>query len=181
MEEGQRKEVIIKEIKYWKAHNLLPRHYCDFLLALYTKGDYEVDELENNDNDKVEWLFLLQIFFLVIMIPISFSIIYFSALHFIWQVCMLILFLMAAYWSIVSYKKHSYKHYYNLAVFIFLCLIMMLCIKIINAFFLNQLFLYIVMFINLFSWLIIGYYKRSLFISVGGIIGAILLIVYIVY
>ena len=33
-----RKQIIIKEIGYWKNNKLLPEQYCDFLLALYTEG-----------------------------------------------------------------------------------------------------------------------------------------------
>lgn len=36
-----RKETVIKEINYWKTHQLLPEHYCDYLLALYTEGEGE--------------------------------------------------------------------------------------------------------------------------------------------
>ncbi|TFE01125.1 hypothetical protein [Jeotgalibacillus salarius] len=37
----KRKEVIINEIKYWKQNKLLPEAYCDFLINLYTSGEYE--------------------------------------------------------------------------------------------------------------------------------------------
>lgn len=40
----QRKATIIHEIKYWKDNHLLPAHYCDFLLALYTEGTGAVDD-----------------------------------------------------------------------------------------------------------------------------------------
>lgn len=42
----QRKKMIISEIKYWKKNNLLPAHYCDFLITLYAQGDedYETEE-----------------------------------------------------------------------------------------------------------------------------------------
>lgn len=44
----QRKAAIIHEIKYWKDNHLLPEHYCDFLLALYTEGTGPVaDELDD--------------------------------------------------------------------------------------------------------------------------------------
>ena len=33
-----RKQIIIKEIGYWKNNKLLPEQYCNFLLALYTEG-----------------------------------------------------------------------------------------------------------------------------------------------
>ncbi|WP_339250599.1 hypothetical protein NSQ43_12295 [Sporosarcina sp. FSL W8-0480] len=39
----QRKKTIITEIKYWKENKLLPEHYCDFLITLYTQGEQERD------------------------------------------------------------------------------------------------------------------------------------------
>lgn len=37
----QRKKIIVAEIQYWKKNKLLPAHFCDFLLTLYTKGEEE--------------------------------------------------------------------------------------------------------------------------------------------
>lgn len=39
-----KKQVIIKEILYWKENKLLPDHYCKFLLNLYREGEAEVNE-----------------------------------------------------------------------------------------------------------------------------------------
>ncbi|REB09999.1 hypothetical protein DVB69_04115 [Sporosarcina sp. BI001-red] len=36
---AQRKRIIMSEIHYWKKNRLLPEHYCDFLITLYTQGD----------------------------------------------------------------------------------------------------------------------------------------------
>jgi hypothetical protein len=33
-----RKKIILQEIQYWKTNRMLPDHYCDFLLALYSEG-----------------------------------------------------------------------------------------------------------------------------------------------
>ncbi|WP_252502925.1 hypothetical protein [Sporosarcina sp. Marseille-Q4943] len=38
---AQRKKIITAEINYWKQNKLLPEHYCDFLITLYTQGDHE--------------------------------------------------------------------------------------------------------------------------------------------
>ncbi|CAM3120583.1 hypothetical protein FITA111629_04735 [Filibacter tadaridae] len=42
----QRKRIIISEIKYWKQNKLLPGHYCDFLITLYTQGEEENEQAE---------------------------------------------------------------------------------------------------------------------------------------
>ena len=33
-----RKEIIVKEIEYWEENRMLPAHYCQYLLTLYTEG-----------------------------------------------------------------------------------------------------------------------------------------------
>jgi hypothetical protein len=37
--DDRRKRIIIAEIENWRRNNLLPEHYCIFLLNLYTEGD----------------------------------------------------------------------------------------------------------------------------------------------
>ncbi|SEN55813.1 hypothetical protein SAMN04488134_101355 [Amphibacillus marinus] len=50
----QRKITIINEIHYWRENRLLPSHYCDFLLALYTEGSHsEGDELGTVDITRI--------------------------------------------------------------------------------------------------------------------------------
>ena len=43
-----RKQIIINEIIYWKKNRMLPEHYCDFLLALYTKGNGLQDQSQKS-------------------------------------------------------------------------------------------------------------------------------------
>lgn len=45
---NQRKQIIINEITFWKKNKLLPEQYCDFLMTLYTEGEY------HNNNDEVK-------------------------------------------------------------------------------------------------------------------------------
>ncbi|NLY81097.1 MAG: hypothetical protein GX072_14775, partial [Lysinibacillus sp.] len=37
--ENPRKKIILNEILFWKQNKLLPEHYCDFLLSLYSEGE----------------------------------------------------------------------------------------------------------------------------------------------
>lgn len=42
---NQRKQIILNEITFWKQNKLLPAHYCDFLMTLYTEGEQsEIEE-----------------------------------------------------------------------------------------------------------------------------------------
>lgn len=41
-----KKKLIIREISFWKKNHLLPEHYCDFLMQLYTEGEALLEEQE---------------------------------------------------------------------------------------------------------------------------------------
>lgn len=41
---NQRKQIIVNEILFWKKNKMLPDHYCDFLMTLYTEGNNEREE-----------------------------------------------------------------------------------------------------------------------------------------
>ena len=50
----QRKQIIINEITFWKQNRLLPEHYCDFLMTLYTEGEYAETELKGDGKKSVK-------------------------------------------------------------------------------------------------------------------------------
>ena len=50
---AHKKEIILNEIQFWKKNNLLPSHYCDFLLALYAGGDEQNVENEGKLSDSL--------------------------------------------------------------------------------------------------------------------------------
>ena len=45
---NQRKQIILNEITFWKQNKLLPEHYCDFLMTLYTEGEHEYEKQIGN-------------------------------------------------------------------------------------------------------------------------------------
>ena len=64
---NQRKQIILNEITFWKQNKLLPEHYCDFLMTLYSEGEQEQTIAVNAKNSvKAQeqrkgqiWLFLV--------------------------------------------------------------------------------------------------------------------------
>ncbi|MEH6940009.1 hypothetical protein V7056_19515, partial [Bacillus sp. JJ664] len=72
----QRKQIIIKEIKFWKENRMLPEQYCDYLLSIYTEG-------ELRDNSQVfgyHKLWALLGVLPILMIPFVTYILYFTEL-----------------------------------------------------------------------------------------------------
>ncbi|MGM8213729.1 hypothetical protein ACLIBH_13230 [Virgibacillus sp. W0430] len=174
----KRAQIIIKEIEYWKDHKLLPGRYCDFLLALYTKGEYDSDRAES---EKINWLFTLRIILLILLLPTAFCFVYFIQLHGMWQAIVFIIFILLTYRSMIAYKNVNNTYYYNLALFVFLCLILLFSYTWMNYFFSSSLLLNTVIAVNLIIWLLLGYYKKSAIIGIASILGALLFIMFIIY
>lgn len=36
-----KKQIILNEITFWKQNKMLPEHYCDFLMSLYSEGNHQ--------------------------------------------------------------------------------------------------------------------------------------------
>lgn len=166
------KSIIIEEIKYWKQHKLLPEVYCDFLLALYTNGEYAEEEILETSKSKWKFSFIIQVFLLVLMIPFSILVIYFTQFHFILQLGILILFLIYAIWSYLYFKNGIIKMI-HLPLIVLLFLSLVISLFILNIFAVNQWAVLCIMLINFGIWLLIGrklHYQYVVFLALIGII-----------
>ena len=52
MMDPTRKKIILNEINFWKQNNMLPEHYCDYLIALYSEGE-NPEQLQIKDVKKL--------------------------------------------------------------------------------------------------------------------------------
>ncbi|MGE6259040.1 hypothetical protein ACQKCU_14210 [Heyndrickxia sporothermodurans] len=176
---SSRKEVIIKEILYWKDHKMLPEHYCDYLLALYSEGELEnsnkaFEKSKNGRNKLITYLFLISL-----LIIVSLFVIYFTEFAFILQTMILTSFVVFLVFLGFYYirKELWYSLFFIGAALLFL----LLSVHLVNHIFHNNLLaLYITLFLNCISWLIIGWKTKLLYFLISGIIGSVLLIIYIV-
>jgi hypothetical protein len=71
----QKTKTVIDEIKYWKKNKLLPDHYCDFLITLYTEGSE--NSIKSRRLGKFTYLFYT-LAILVSITLIGFLVLYFS-------------------------------------------------------------------------------------------------------
>ena len=47
-----KKQIIMNEITFWKQNKLLPEHYCDFLMTLYSEGN-QAEEISGKSKNAV--------------------------------------------------------------------------------------------------------------------------------
>lgn len=172
---SSRKEIIINEITYWKQHHMLPEHYCDFLLALYTEGETEASE---KSYDKHLVKNSLIIFLALAALGLSVFVIYFTEFNFVLQTMILTSFvvLLLLFGIYYSKKKYWYTFFYIGTAIELLLLSVFLNDKLFHN---GAESLCIMIIINCLLWILTGWKLKLYYFILSGIIGIIVLIIYI--
>jgi hypothetical protein len=169
----ERIATIIKEIKYWKEHKLLPEVQCDFLLALYTQGEEEV--ISSKKKSKGNFLLYFPMFLLVLMVPFSFLVVYFTQYNFILQLSILLFF--------IGYGIWVYSHHYKKkSQFVHIALILLLVQILITTDFLteflrfNQYVTIVFMILNFACWFVLGRKLRYKYLIVASVLAMVIIL-----
>ncbi len=164
---------IVKEIKYWKEHKLLPEVQCDFLLALYTQGDDE--QSTTSRKRRKNYFFYVQLFLLVLMVPFSFLVVYFTQFHFILQLSILLICIGYGYFVYRACKKRT-SPYRHIAIIIPLVLGLMTTDHLTNVFHFNQLFTLIALIMNFVGWYLLSRTLRLKYLLISSYLALIVLL-----
>ncbi len=171
--DDHRRKIITNEIKYWKQNRMLPEHYCDFLLNLYTEGDTEV-ELPQGKGPK--GLTGLISFILVGLLSLSVFLFYFTELSLFLQTAFIIFFgistLSAALYMV---KKSFFDLIPLLASALLLLITSVQAAEIIFPDYPGM--LYIVAGLNCLLWITAGTRWKMVSFKLSGIIGLIVLLI----
>ncbi|WP_425388469.1 hypothetical protein [Bacillus solimangrovi] len=178
---NDRKETIIREIRYWKAHNLLPVQYCDFLLHLYTEGEEEQEPVKDGMRKKRSlnnlplYLFML---LLVSQLPITFLVIYFTELSHFLQISIFVFFNIISLSSGYIYyrKKSKFVHF---PIIIGALVLFLWSVHLTTIFISAEKWLLITVILsNCSLWTFAGWKMKLTYLTIAGISGAILLVSY---
>lgn len=179
--EEKRIATIVNEIEYWKKHKLLPDQQCDFLLALYTNGE-KVTKIPGksklNISHESRMIKMMQLIILLLLLPFSFLVLYFTEFHSYLQLGILALFFSYAFWSFFNLKQTS-NNYYHLSLMISLFLLMFFTIVFAKLLFSQSDTVNLIIILNFILWLVIGRYYKLQYLIIGGILGLIFVIVYL--
>ncbi|WRP05304.1 hypothetical protein U9J35_15435 [Rossellomorea aquimaris] len=172
---NSRKELIVNEIQLWKQANMLPEHYCDYLLALYTEGD----GMEHSDQKNVKKKTMLKDFFVSICaIFISLFVIYFTELSIVLQTTILASFVGLLVGIGIYYTKKQFSPL--LLYMTAACILLLASIEITEELFGGSSFgMYVTLFLNCFLWISAGLKWRMGYFSLSGLAGGVLLIIFI--
>ncbi|MEH7124561.1 hypothetical protein V7149_05055 [Bacillus sp. JJ1503] len=168
-----RKKIIVNEIINWRKNRMLPEHYCDFLLALYTEGNEPENKKEPAAIKKIHWknhyLFLM-------LIPLALFLIHFTELSITLQMAFSILFVLAG----IIFTFYFFRKGILLQIpLIASALILLLStVEFISRLFPDRLMvLYIVIFMNCFLWLLTGWKLKLPAFIISGVLGIILIVI----
>lgn len=169
-----RKKIIVNEILSWRKNRMLPEHYCDFLLALYTEGNQPSENKERKSRSyywKNHYLFLL-------LIPITLFLIHFTELPINLQMTFSLIFVLAG--IIFTF------YYLRKGILLQIPLITSALILLLSSVeFISNLYpeypkvLYFNLVFNCLLWLLSGWKLKLLSFVISGALGLILLIIYI--
>ncbi len=169
-----RQAVIINEIKFWKQNNMLPDQYCDYLLALYSKGE---ENLSNPSPEKGKFQpYYMTILLSSVVMFISLFVIYFTELSVVLQTAILTGFVVLLMGSGIYYTKKKVSTVFFLIAAAFI--ILLLSISIVEEVFDGSPFIaYAALFLNCILWLALGLKRRLIYFTLSGAIGGLLLVI----
>lgn len=173
----KRTNIIIEEINYWKQHKLLPDVYCDFLLALYSKGE-DTSKLTNK-NKAFKITQIVRITLLFIMLLLSFLLVYFLEMESIWQTILLIVILIFSS-SLYILLRRNQDFAYHFGMVIVLAIYFIASIHISTLYIKNQQILYFVLFSNFIAWFYVGQKQRLKYLKITSIIFTVFTVIYII-
>lgn len=174
----QRKETIIREIKYWKQTNLLPETYCDFLLTLYTEGDAPSSNQVKAKSFSLSGIKGLFSFILVqLLLIVTIVVIYFTDYSLGMQISF-VLFASAfsSYTGIRTYKlDESFAKFYFLIASIKLFLIAFHTLNVVLEH--SKTPSLILLLLTCLAWFFVGYRWKSKFFYIAATLGALSFII----
>lgn len=179
----ERKNIIISEIRYWKQSKLLPDRYCDFLIALYSRGE-EMDiadvkttmsllsNVKKKFNKTIMYLLLLATFCTVSLLVID------NYSTVVLGLSSIVLLSLVVYAMRPAAKKSGVIPFvYIASAFILLAMSLRLWIM----YFEGQVMLLIgLLLVNCALWLTMGRYLNLIYFKISGVVGIILVVIFFV-
>lgn len=172
----QRKEVIIKEISYWKQSKLLPEHYCNYLLALYSEGENNV-ETESVIN-KRSYIKPFIAYTVPLFVPVMFLVTYFTELSVELQMLLLMIFALLS--SVVYFFFRKEKQYIHIPAIVIAILLLYWNIMLLDYFHFTGNWYFVAIAIHSSCWLSVGWKMKWHYFSVAAFISFICLLAFII-
>jgi hypothetical protein len=180
--DNPKKQIIINEILFWKQNKLLPEHYCDFLMTLYTEGeDIQLqNHISSKKSIKMKEKRKKTTISLLIMAITAALLIFLFLMTAYFYIAAFIVGIIAILFLVYSYKfakKHDLiAPILQVAAAL---LIFGISVKVSLVYFENNnVVLYSLLVANCFMWTITGIKLKLLYFTISGVLGFIIIIAY---
>ncbi|GAE24723.1 hypothetical protein JCM9140_674 [Halalkalibacter wakoensis JCM 9140] len=163
----KRKEIIVNEIKNWKETKLLPAHYCDFLLTLYTEG--QQDDKETKQSFVLRWYPFVPFIVIHLLFLLTIVVIYFTDFSNVMQIAIAVPFVLAII-LIGSKSAHTLlsSYYFMIAAVLFY----LVTVQWGSGLGLNPTkMVFIITLIHCVSWVVVGWRYSLRIFQLAGIVG----------
>lgn len=174
---NQRTRTIINEINYWKEHKLLPEIYCDFLLALYTKGNILDSETTVKQSKRIQFSSIIQVIIIILTLVLSLITAYNSYIDRFLQQLLLIVLLLLSIWVYIQIKNNN-EIFRQIALFSQLIIILNMSIYLSQHLFSTVWIQNIIILANFPFWYHMGRRNKEKFIRLLGLLGIVFAGVY---
>lgn len=178
---NQRKQIILNEIKFWKQNKLLPEHYCDFLMTLYTEGEHVETEMKGNAKRAIKEKEKRSLRFKYTLLPIV-AIVLIASMYMIQSPWLIII--PAVVYSLVCIGAGFYFSKKNgllapilqlTGAIVLLFATFNLCMTYYPG---NDMALYVVLICNCALWLISGLIMKLTYFATAGGLGLVAIVIY---
>lgn len=178
---NQRKQIILNEITFWKQNKLLPEHYCDFLMTLYTEGNQEDEKQISNakhsvkgqEKRKGKWMFIVFPLLAIVLFTLLF------AIDSVWltviPATIMAIGIFIATFYFAKKNGHLTSILYISGALVLFGLSVKMCL---NFFPGNNLAMYSVLIGNCIFWFLSGIKLKLIYFTISGLLGIIAIIVY---
>ena len=178
---NQRKQIIINEITFWKQNKLLPEHYCDFLMTLYTEGEQAEETLKGNAKQSVMGKQTSSIRLRYFMMPLV-ALALIIAMYILAQPIVVIIVAVLVSLGCVGYGIYIAKKNGVLSPLLHLTgalLLLFATLKVCLQYYPgNDTALYVTLISNCVFWLISGLLMRLMYFTIAGALGLVAIVVY---
>lgn len=177
MRKDERIDILINEINYWKEHKLLPEVYCNYLLALYTKGDEGTEETIKGNGQHPILLFTGISILLISILLLSFIIIYFTSYSTLIKISILVTFIL--FIILLYYVFNSYYFIRRLSLITLLLLILFLAALLSSVYITNTVLTFSIFIVNFIGWFVIGRKFNMKFLVIVSLLAILFTMIYI--
>lgn len=173
-----KKQIIMNEITFWKQNKLLPEHYCDFLMTLYTEGNNEqqatgnVKKAVRNVEKRKKWS--IASFFPIAAVLITLLL---FTIQYKWVVITVVaIFAVSCLAGAIYFAKKNKLLATMLQLATALSLLGVTLKVCITYFAGNNEILYVLLLLNCILWLLSGMMMKIIYFTISGVLGVIVIV-----